>query len=167
MLSAEMTRVLIIKHAYPKLVGWASVAFFLFCTVGSWSAGARLQAPLFLIFVALGIYILLGSGSMQVDSDSIRYYLPLRRYQIKWNEVQYIEIDRQGSSMVFFGENKKLAVIGPMYWSGINRFDVGRLIAAQIDRYGIEVRTTEKAIFRLSKNTKVTSSQLSRRESEF
>jgi hypothetical protein len=55
---------------------------------------------------------------MQVDSDSIRYFLPFRGYQIKWNQVQYIEVDNQVGSMVFVGENKQRAVNGPIAWTG-------------------------------------------------
>jgi len=155
MSSPDTTRALIIKHTYSKIVGWICTAFFIFCSVSAWRAGQRGASLVFLVFVALGSYILLSSGSMQVYSDSIRYYLPLRRYQIKWNEVRSIEIDSQGSSMVFVGENKRLAVNGPMFWTGKDKRDAARLIAIQIDRYEIEVRTTEKAMFRLSRNTRV------------
>jgi hypothetical protein len=109
----------------------------------------------FLSSLRLVATLLLSSGSMQIYSDSLRYYLPLRRYQIEWDEVRSIEIDSQGSSMVFVGENKRLAVNGPMFWTGKDKRDAARLIAIQIDRYEIEVRTTEKAMFRLSRNTRV------------
>ena len=154
MSSANTTRALIIKHTGSKVVGWGCVAFSVFCSVGAWSAGDRKTSLWFLVFVALGGFLILNSGSMQVDSESIRYYLPLRSYQIKWNEVQYIEMDSQGGNMVFVGENKKLAVNGPRFWFGKDKRDLAMLIAAQIDKYGIEVRTTEKAMFRLSRNTK-------------
>jgi len=117
MSSPETTRALIVRHTYSKVVGWLCTAFFIFCSVSACRAGQRGASLVFLVFVALGSYILLNSGSMQVYSDSIRYYLPLRRYQIKWNEVRSIEIDSQGSSMVFVGENKRLAVNGPMFWT--------------------------------------------------
>ena len=146
---------LIIKHTLVKVVGWVCLVFFILCSVGAWRAGARGVSLFFLGFTTLSIIALLNSGSMQVDSDSIRYYLPLWSYQIKWSEVKYIEIDRQGASMVFCGENKKLPVHGPMFWSGKDKRAAGELIATQIDRYGIEVRTTEKANYRLSRNTKV------------
>jgi hypothetical protein len=146
---------LIIKHTPQKVVGWLCVAFFTFGGVSAWLAGQRSASLLFLVFVALGGFILLNSGSMHVDYDSITSYLPFRSYQIKWNEVRYIEIDRQGGSMVFVGEDKKLAVNGPALWAGKDKRDAANLIAAQMDRYGIEFRLTEKAMLRLSRNTKV------------
>lgn len=156
-MSSPDTRALTITHKYVKVWGWIGLVFFIVCSVGAWNAGARGPTLVFLAFVALAVFLLLNSGSMQVDSDSIRYYLPFRSYQIKWNEVQYIEIDGQGGNMVFVGENKKLAVNGPKLWSGKDKPDTMRLIGIQVDKYGIPIRTTEKAMFRLSKNTKVRS----------
>ena len=154
----DTTRALTIKHTGYRVVGWACIAFFRFCTLGSWNAGAGRISLIFLGMAVLCSYLILNSGSMQVDSDSIRYYLPFRRYQIRWNEVQYIEIDKQGGSMVFVGENKQLAVNGPIAWSGKDKFEISRLIGKQINRYNIEIRGTEKASFRLSRNTKIRSS---------
>ena len=86
------------------------------CTLGSWSAGAGHTSLIFLGFVVLGSYLILNSGSMQVDSDSVN---------------------------------------GPMAWTGKDRFEIGSFISAQQDKYNIEVRVTEKAPFRLSRNTRV------------
>jgi len=152
--ATDTTRVLTVRHTFYKVVGYLCLTFFVFCAVMSWRAGAHGATLVFLIFVVLGSWVILSSGSMQMDSQSIRYYLPLRSYQMIWNEVQYIEIDKQAGSMVFVGENKRLAVNGPATWSGKDKMEMAQLISAQIDRYGIEVRQTEKAMFRLSKNTK-------------
>jgi len=62
-------RALTIKHTYYKVVGWVGVAFFMICTLGSWSAGAGRTSLIFLGFVVLCSYLILNSGSMQVDSD--------------------------------------------------------------------------------------------------
>lgn len=144
-----------IKHTAYRVVGWVAGAFFIFCSAMAWRAGARGASLFFLGFVALGCYIILSSGSMQMDPDSIKYYLPWRSYQIKWNEVRYIEIDSQGSSMVFVGENKRLAVNGPIAWSGKDKIDMRKLIGKQMEKYDIKMRQTEKAMWRSSRNTKV------------
>ena len=149
------TRVLIIKHTPVRVLGWLVVSFCVFAAVGAWRAGARGPSLFFLIFGALGVYFILGSGAMHVDSDSIKYHLPLRGYQIKWNEVRYIEMDRQGGNIVFAGENKRLAMIGPAFWSGKDKSDVHKLIGQQLATYNIDVRLTEKAMIRLSKNTRI------------
>ena len=154
--SVDSTRVLVIKHTLNIVLGWVGFVFFMLGGVMSWRAGARGTSLVFLVFVALSSYLLLNSGSMQVNSDSIKYYLPFRSFQIKWNEVKYIEIDRQAGSMVFVGENKRLSTNGPKLWTGKDKNDAGKLFSSQIDRHGIELRQTEMAMFRLSKNTKLT-----------
>jgi hypothetical protein len=155
MSAADTTRVLTIKHTPCKVVGWMTVAFCVFATAGSWNAGAYRASVFFIAFAALGGYLILSSGSMQIDSDSITYHLPLRSYQIKWSEVRYIEIDAGGGNMVFVGDSKRLAVIGPALWSGKDKIYLHKFMSDQLDKYDMEVRVTLKAMFRLSKNTKL------------
>jgi hypothetical protein len=154
MSSADTTGVLIVKHTPSKVVGWLGVAFFLFCGVAASRAGDGGTSLWFFVLLLPGVYLILSSGSMQVDSDSVRYHLPLRSYQIRWNEVQYMEIDKTGSKMVLGGGNKRLAMIGPYLWSNKNKNRMLQFIGEQVDKYGIQIRPTEKAMFRLSKNTK-------------
>ena len=132
-----------------------SVAFGVFGIVGSLNAGAYGASLIFLLFAALGVYLILGSGSMHLDADFITYHLPLRSYQIKWNEVRYIEIDAGGGNMVFAGDGKRLAVVGPAFWSGKDKIYLHKYMNEQMDKYGIDVRVTAKAMFRLSKNTRL------------
>ena len=108
-----------------------------------------------MVFVPLGAYILLFSGTLEMNSETIIYRTPLARYQIRWDEVTRIELDRVGSNIVFWGENKRLVALGPYFWQGADRTDMLLLIAAQIDKLGINVQQSEKAGFRLSKNTKM------------
>ena len=154
--SGDATRVLVIRHTFYMVVGWVGIVFFMLCGVMASRAGARGSSLLLLGFAALSGFLVLNSGSMQIDSNSIKYFLPFRSFQIKWNEVKYIEIDSQGGSMVFVGENKRLATNGPKIWTGKDKNDAGKLMSAQIDRHGIELRQTEMAMFRLSRNTKLT-----------
>ena len=152
---ANTPRVLTVKHTYSKVAGWLGVVFSIYACAITWRAGDRGSSLVILGFAALGIYLILTTGSMQVDSDSITYHLPLRSYQIKWNEVRYIEIDRQGHSLIFVGDDKTLATQGHKLWTGKDKMDMPDLIATQVGKYGIEIRLTEKAAFRFSRNTKV------------
>ena len=155
MSAANTSKVLTIKHTPARVVGWIDVVFATFGSIGALSAGAYGPSLLFLIFVALGGYLILSSGSMQMTSDYITYHLPLRSYQMKWNEVRYIEIDAGGGNMVFMGDDKRLAVIGPAFWSGKDKIYLSEFMGKQLDKYELEVRVTAKAMFRLSKNTKL------------
>jgi len=110
---------------------------------------------MFLVFVAMGIYLLLTSGSLEVNGEVISYRSPIAQYQISLSEVMYIEIDSRGSSIVFCGENERLAALGPMYWSGSDKKRILYWLDREVDRRGIEIRPTEKSMYRFSKNTRV------------
>lgn len=109
---------------------------------------------MFLTFVALGVYLLFSSGSLEVDEQRVTYRTVLAEYRMNWSEITYIEIDGRGSNIVFCGKHKRLAALGPMWWSGNKRGMLG-LLGNQVDNAGIEIRQTEKANYRRSKNTKV------------
>ena len=146
---------LVAKPTFIRVVGWISILFFLFGTIGAWRAGAYKPALIFLVFVGLGVFLLLYSGTLEMNSEIILFHTYLKRFQIRWDEVTRIELDRMGSTMVFGGENKRLVGTGPYYWQGADRTDMMLLVATQIDKLGITVQQSEKAMFRRSKNTRV------------
>ena len=148
-------KLLIFKPILLRVIAWIGISFFLFCTVGSWRAGAGKVVWLFVLFVGLGVFLLLLSGTLEMNSEIIIYRTPLARHRIRWDEVTRIELDRIGSTMVFWGENKRLVALGPYYWQGPDQKDMMLLVATQMDKLGISLQQSEKAMFRRSKNTKV------------
>lgn len=143
------------KHSVHKVLGWVAMVFSIYVMWITWRAGDRGSFLVALGFAAVACYFLLNVGSTHVDSDSIRYYLPFRTYQIRWSEVKYIEMDAEGASLVFVGENKTLSMNGPRLWTGKDKNDLQKLMVAQMKSYSIELRQTQKALFRRSKNARV------------
>ena len=150
-------KLLVAKPTFVRVVGWVCIIFFLFGATGAWRAGAQKPAVIFLVFVGLGLFLVLFSGTLEMNSEIIIFHTYLKRYQIRWDEVTHLELDRVGSTMIFWGENKRLVGVGPYYWQGADRKDMLLLVATQIDKLGLTVRQSEKAMFRRSKNTKVRS----------
>ena len=148
-------RLLIFRPTILRIISWTCILFFLVGAVGSARAGALKVSLVFVFFIGLGVYLLLFSGTLEMNSETIFYRTPLGRYRIRWDEVRRLELDRVGSVMVFWGENKRLVALGPYYWQGADRKDMMFLVAAQIDKFGIILGQSERAGFRLSKNTKV------------
>jgi hypothetical protein len=140
---------------FVKGVAWVCALLFLLAAVWSWLDGAGKASLLFLIFVALGAYLILASGSLEMNKDSITYTTPISVYRIRWGEVTEIEIDLNGGNLVFIGQNKRLSALGPSCWSGKNKERMLRFFSAQVETRGIEVKQTQKAMWRLSKNTKI------------
>ena len=154
-------RRLIFKPTLIKAIGGSALCSFSFAPAGP---GEPEQGKLLCsscYFVGLNVYVLLFSGTLEMDSRTIIYRTPLAHYQIRWDEVRRIELDRVGSTMVFWGENKRLAALGSHYWQGADRVNMMLLVAAQMDKLGINMQQSEKAMFRLSKNTKVRASKQS------
>jgi hypothetical protein len=143
------------KPISALVISWGSIAFFLFCAVMSWRDGQTAVSPFFLIFVAFGIFLLFITGVVEVDSETIAYVTPLAKYQIKWNEVEKIEVGEKGSGIVFYGTNKRLYIIGVGYWSGIESGEALDFFRYQIKRRNIPVKQTWAADYKLSKNSKL------------
>lgn len=156
LLNTGESRPLIVKLTFVKVLAWIGIILFFFFAVLAWRAGEGEVSLLFMLFIALGgAYLLYFSGTIEMDAQTITCRTPLAQYQIKWNEVSHIEIDTQGSSVVFCGENKILIALGPMFWSGKDKMEMLRLVGAQVEKRGIETPQTGKQVFRVSKNTKV------------
>jgi len=120
----------------------------------SWLDGEKGASLFFLIFVGLGFYLLM-VGTTEMDPHTITYTTRLGQYQIRWDEITQIEMDRGLQSLAFKGCNKRLAIPGPAYWSGKDRLQMFEFLGAQVERYRIATRFTVWSAFRRSKNTKV------------
>jgi hypothetical protein len=154
LLKADGSRTLIVRPTSIRIVAWACITLFLFCGVMSWRADAGWVTFLFFGFVLLGAY-LLTAGSVEMDARHVTYRTPIGAYRIRWDEVSRIETDAQGGNIVFWGEGKRLNAVGPGYWSGEDKLEMLVFLSRQVEKYGIEVVETQKAMFRLTKNTKV------------
>lgn len=148
-------RTLVAKPTSSRVVAWLCIAFFTFCAVMSWRAGQGNVAPWFLLFVGLGVAILVGVGSVEMNRESIAYRSLWAHYVMRWDEVERAETDAEGGALVFIGGEKRLVAIGPGYWSGKDKQEMIALLASELSERGIPVRQTQSAMFKLSKNTKV------------
>jgi hypothetical protein len=111
----------------------------------------------FLLFVALSVFLILVIGELSMSSEEIIYTTPLAKYQMKWGEVKKVEIDLQGGGLVFYANdrNKRMAVLGPGYWSGPDRQNLAKLLSDEMEKRQIPTEQTPRAAYTMSKNTKV------------
>lgn len=154
LLKEDGSRTLVARPTPVRVLGAACIIFFLFCGVMSWGVGPVWGTLMFFGFVLVGVYLLL-VGSVEMDARHVTYRTPLGTHRIGWDEVLRIETDAQGGSIVFWGEGKRLNTIGPEYWSEKGRVEMLLFLRKQVQQYGIKVIVTPKAMFRLTKNTKV------------
>ena len=143
--------------AFFKVLGWLFAILFLYLAGWCWLTGKAALSLLFLLIAALQTYLILATGSIEMDRDSIAYITPISRRQIGWDEVIEIETDWNEGTMVFIGPNKRLNTLGPTFWSGKDKERMLRLFSAQIETRGIDVKRRYTVIWRLNKNTKIKS----------
>jgi hypothetical protein len=149
--------VLRVKLTSIKVVGWADVILCSCALLGIFVSRSPeiIVAAFFGIFSLLGAYLLLWSGPIEVNNDGIALITPAGRYYIRWDEVEFIETDIQGQALVLRGAGKCLPLPGPGWWSGKQEADIIEFLTAQIEERNIIVRQTTKALFSISRNTKV------------
>lgn len=153
----EGGKLLVFKPTIIRGIGCVCIIFALICAIGAGRAGAWRAVWVFVFFAGLGAYLLLAPGRLEMNSEIIRSRTPFACCQIRWDEITRLELDRVGSTIVFWGENKRLVAVGPYYWQGPDRRNMMLLIAEQIDKLGLTLQQSERAMFRRSKNTKVRS----------
>src|SRR5262249_30613134 len=102
-----------------KVVGWLSVILFSPFTVLA-VMFARGRVVWFGIIPGIlsagGLYILISSGAIEVNSDCAMIITPLGRYAMRWDEVEMVETDSQGQAIVLRGGEKCLPVPTPDWW---------------------------------------------------
>jgi len=146
------------RRACFIVLGWGIAILFLSLAVWFWLIGKSAGSLLFLFVAALQTYLILGaSGSIEMNRDSVTFITPISRRRIGWDEVTEVETDWNKGVLVFIGPNKRLRVIGPMFWSGKDKERMLRLFSAQIENRGIDEKRRHTTIWRLSKNTNVKS----------
>jgi hypothetical protein len=103
----------------------------------------------------VGIYLLLNTGTLEIDNERVLYRTPLASYAITWNEIQSIEIDAIGSILVLEGANKRLCTSGPVAWPKKVQEKTAHFIETQAVLRNIRQTTTNKCSRKKSRNTRL------------
>ena len=148
-------RPLQVTHRSTRVIGWGCVVLFSwFLTLGiiNHQTDGLLT---FLFFIWLGILLLCLYGTTEWDTQRIGYRAAIGRYEMLWSDVKHVEIDPRGTNLVFYGDNQRLVIPGPLFWSGRQKINALKLLLVQVQRHQVEVRETAWAAYKRSKNTKV------------
>ena len=94
---------------------------------------------------------------VEMDAQKITHIIPpFGKYQIFWDEVERIEHSRGLDRLIFYGNNKRLAMMGPSLWAKPSGEVVDALLQAQVLQRKIETRVNPTPSFIVfSKNTRV------------
>lgn len=153
----EARPTIVVKDSmFLKGVGWVCLAMFSACAFFSWRSETEVWvAFLFLGFAGLGALLLATSGQLELDTKKAARVTRLNRYEMRWDEIMRVEIDKQANGITFSNDNKRIVALGPAYWSKENADVALDFINAQIAQRKIEFIETSATTVKLSKNTKI------------
>lgn len=137
------------------VVGWLGVVFGTFCSVGAYLARQYGPILVFGLFVALGIYTILGAGKVVFYQDGVTHQTAFRMYGIYWKQVTGVEIGAADGTVVLHGEDKRFVLAPPSAWSGTQKFDAYSFFAKKIQDSGIKPRTSRVAAYKIHRNVRV------------
>lgn len=139
---------------YSRIIGATAMVFFLLASLLSWRAGEGVVSMLFLVFVALGCYLALGSGHVAADDHAISVSGLLGRYELAWERVHKVEDSGYGT-LVLHAADARLVVPPPMLWSGPDKQALRSFITRQLRNRALSVQRSRSADYRIHRNVRV------------
>ncbi|OGO79551.1 MAG: hypothetical protein A2Y23_09820 [Clostridiales bacterium GWB2_37_7] len=143
----------IVKTPLLKMISWASIVFFFFCTIGSFYFNQEYVSIVFILFMILGVLGVLISGKAEITSNGFLVLLPIGKYYISWEEVEYIETG--SGNLVLGNKTKRICFPSFEFWSRSEKEEAVDLVFQILKRKGLQIQETKRAILPLYKNTKV------------
>lgn len=139
---------------YPRIIGASAMALFSIASLLSWRAGEGGVSMLFLVFVALSLYLVLGSGHVTADDGTVSVYSLLGRHALAWDRVRRVEGSGYGT-LVLHADDARLVVPPPMLWSGPGKVALRALITRQLKERALVVQRSLSADYRVHRNVRV------------
>ena len=154
---SELTQALRVhQRRWVHLIGWAGVAFFGLSALLSLLARSFGSSAIFAVFAFLSVFNAL-SERLELDAGGItRTAPPLGEFRIRWEDVRRVEHSPMFEWIVFYGDDKRLACMGPAFWSGPDATAAVAFLRAQVRQRSIPVRSHWLVQFKIfSRNTRV------------
>jgi hypothetical protein len=136
-------------------LGWIGIILFSGGSFLAFRAGQPWPALSFVLFIALGAYVLYVSYSRySVDNLVIASISPLgERSRIFWSEVKSVELGTSGT-LVFHGDHKRFVLPTPSLWSGPFKPAMYRLVIDELNARKIVPVLTNFADCKVNKNAR-------------
>jgi hypothetical protein len=124
-----------------------------YAAIASFQSDSFWVSLTFIFFLLLPVYLLLFFGKIHIDDKVVRHSTLVGTYEISWDEIK--EIQHSQGVCVLIGEQKQIAVTDVQYWSGSEKDAAAEFYWNQIDNRGVKFTETAKALFKLSKNSRI------------
>lgn len=146
--------VLQVNHWLAQSLGLLLVLVFGPATIIMFNTGKYFHAIGAILLAALGILGFILYGRTEMSEEVIMHKSLYGRFRIKWDEVQEINTDRMGNTILFKGKGKQLAIPGTSFWSGKDKKRMMELYSRQVKMREIPVKYTQAAIYAISRGTR-------------
>lgn len=142
-----------------RIIGWGWTAF---CGLGLvvallsklyWPAAGCAFSALF------GAYMVLGSGSFDIDREGLIHKSSFGTWQILWDEISSVEVGEVEGTMVLHGSNKRFILSSPGGWDTSVRDDAFAFVVKQLEARNIPPQPSGSAAYKIMKNTRVLPNQ--------
>jgi hypothetical protein len=142
-----------------RIIGWGWIAL---CVVGLIVAlliQQYLLAAGCLVSAAFGAYMVLGSGSFDIDSEGLCHRSSFGAWQIRWDEIARVEVGAGEGTMVLHGNNKRFILSSPGGWDESVKDEAFAFVTRQLESREIPFKPSGVAAYKIMKNTRVVPGQ--------
>ncbi|MDD3814766.1 MAG: hypothetical protein PHZ02_08975 [Desulfocapsaceae bacterium] len=106
-----------------------------------------------------GAYMVLGSGSFDIDSEGLTHQSYFGKWQIRWDEISRVEIGEVEGTMVLHGSNKRFILSSPGGWDASVKDEAFAFVIKQLEARNIPPQPSGTAAYKIMKNTRVLANQ--------
>lgn len=140
-------------------IGWPCAILCVFCAImagveGVDKAGSILWGPVLVPF-SIALYMafpILHSGTIEATPEALGFSTLLGYFEMKWSDIQSIELGHR--CIAFYGNEKRLSVPKPIFWSGPDKNALLSTIERIIREKQLKPQRSSRADYVFPKSTR-------------
>jgi hypothetical protein len=138
-----------------RIVGWVGFVFFVLCALAALLAGQYWPSVGFVLFSLIGLYVVFGAGSFDINNDTITHHSSFGTWQVRWDEIASVEVGEFDGTLVLHGANKRFILAPPGWWSSSDKSDALTFVQKQLETRSLTPRVSRTAAYKIMKNTRI------------
>jgi hypothetical protein len=142
-----------------RIIGWGWIVLCAIGMVVSFLSKLYLPAAGCAFSSLFGVYMVLGSGSFDIDNDGLIHKSSFGTWKIRWDEISSVEIGEVEGTMVLHGSNKRFILSSPGGWDASVKDAAFAFVIKQLEARNIPPQPSGAAAYKIMKNTRVLKNQ--------
>lgn len=145
----------VVDHWLIQMAGWTGLAFWIITSLEAWAQGQWGVLAMMALPGLLSVSFIVRWGITEINPDGIRRRTLFGAWEMRWEDMRWLELDVTGTTLVFGGEDSQIVISGPVLWAGPDRADMLAMIHAQSEARRLPLRKSLWAVLKFSKNTRI------------